>query len=646
MSAEIREVDAVLCQIGTAINQSAWVTVPWLECMSFDEGSGQTVGSATFRHFAGVRTAINQGNMQQVGELPGIGDPSGKLVRILKRDDNGTVSIGEDSWTPAWHGQITTRAIQLEGKTNNQNGAIYEYQAIGVLSLLEQFSISRGFYGVAPVEHCPAFNAGMGTWRSATSGPIGGVGSNAFPHSETSEIPWTAADILENLLVVHTSGLFTIADPDNCLDYVPTAINLHGATLLQAFMELAGPKRGLTYFAQVNASNITIVVVSTSAYPISVGTFTLPASTISTELNIAGKPFYIDPVVTFDHTAVFDEIEIIGAHPITMLTIPWSMWDKGWSPTEETAWNDNPTSAQYAHVWRRFVVNNQWRGANTDNISGLRDLLNLAIDNSYGYNGRTGQRFFSNPDVEDDSVPEPSVYTVEPNLTFAEGYTASQAGTRSGPVFVVESNDENIDVIGTYKWGVTLGDKPLSVTFNDGKNGLNIQAIVDNLIDSKFYFTIALREIKPLKVSWVRNPNEQPRIYPRKKTILMSGAEQWYVCDGCVLGVDENGARVTQSGDELIRDDVPAMRNMLALFRKLYATPRVNFKITNRAIIDTSSSTRPGTLLTSITTGNGTQVINGIITRRRYTRAVIDGVPMWHTMIEGESVVPELQAVL
>jgi hypothetical protein len=641
MSDQFRTVEAVVCQISTTVNSNSWTYLPWLEVMSFEQGSGQIFGSATFRQFAGVRTAINQGSMQQVAELPGFGDPSGKLIRILKRDDSsGTVSLDGKKFTPVWYGQITSRAIALEGKTNAQNGATYEYQAIGIISMLDQISITNGFYGKVPVEYCPAFNSGIGTYRSTVSSSVG-PGGNAFTHSADGEILWTALDILEYLIRVHCREKYDINDPDNCLDYTPAAVNFNGATIFQALTALAGPRRGLTFTADVINNKITITVRSTSAVAISVGTFTLNQASLTHSITVSGNPFYQSPVIAYDYSNVYDEIEIVGAHPICVVTIGPPHWLKGWSTEDELAWEDDPTNATYAHVFRRFLVKNDWNGKSFDSTQGVRDLLNLSISGSYGYNGRSGERFFGDAGGVD--IIPPAIYQTERTIPFPPNFASTQFATKSGALVFMKPDDSYIDVVNELKWGVTLSEGPLALVIEDGKNGLNI--FQDNP-QNYLYATFSVREPKPLKVSWIRAVGEQPRTEPRKKTIHMPQAEQWYVCSDCYLAIDENGAPITYAGDQYARDDIPLMREMLALYRNLYGRPRVNFSIRNRAIVDNSPSTAPGALITTIVTGDQSHKVNGTVTRRRYSRVNVDGVGRWDTTIEGETVVPDLEATL
>lgn len=663
---EKRYVEPTLCQVARGLpeNDDAWTFHPWLEFMGGDEGAGQVIGSANFRMTTGVRTAIGQARQQLVGETNNAGDITGQLVRVLARDDAGDVDFDGTTWSVAWTGKIIGRSVQPQGKDNVNNGAEIEYQGAGMGCTLDQLPIDRGYAlasdgsTVGDPGYCPRFNHLAGGDRSATTTTVAGASVYVHQLGGTSGNKWTARQILELILATYarpteyvmgtrTGWEWSVSDPDSALAYEPEDLELNGMTVFQAIVTLCGPRRGLTFFLRPVGAAMTVLVRSGVATAITVGTFTLPASTVMTSFDVRNNLFIDQPVILYDYSNVYDVIELRGNRPWVALTVDDTQMTDGWSGSQRTIWDANPDSSLVDPVFRRLVMDTTWNGLSAGNMSvGLRNLQPVVTSSAYGDNGRDGSRSFGNPN----SIVTSAAMEADRMLPCSEGFSTLRIGPRQPPMcFVAEtvlgySSPGWIDACAELKWSIQIEGTPPAVRVDDGVLGASVQGYRTSGL---LAFTVGFREFQPLSVCWRRPQSEWPCELPRCKLVDLPQCEQWIVLDGTMKGVsDSNGTPILQSGDLTVRDDVPQMRQLLALYRAFFTEPAVAAEITDRAILDTSAARRPGTLVTAIITGNKTYQVNAVITRRRFVRTVVDGVPMWATHYSTERIVPELEAIL
>lgn len=658
------DVEPTLCFVarGLPASDAGWTYHPWLEYMGSDEGAGHVVGSGAFRMTTGIRTAINQPRLQRVTETNNTGDIVGGLVRVIVRDDAGDIDFDGDTWSECFCGKIIGKAVAPRGGTDATNGSDYEYTAVGLGALLDQLPINRGFAlaadgtTVADPGRCPRFNHLAEGDRSTSTVSLNG--DSVYVHSlNGSGNRWTARQVLELLLAAFarpvensygtpTGWEWSVSDPDGCLAYEVEDLDLHGMTVFQAVTVLCGPRRGLTFTVRAVGAACTILVRSGSATAISVGTFTLPASSVTMLFDVRDNRFIDQPVISYDYSTVYDIIEIIGAHPWVAITLDESVLDDGWSGAQETVWDNDPTSTLVAQVFRRFELISTWnRASSTDSAVGLRWLRPVETSASYGDNGVTGERSFqaSTSQVNADDLDADRM------LPCSEGFSTLSVGPRHPPVVIIAETALSytapgwIDAAGELKWSVEIEGRPIALRLDDGQSGAVIK---DFYLSGKIAVTLGVREWLPLLVSWRRPQDQWPCSLPRIKSINLPQCEQWVVLDGTVKGVDNTGVPIVQSGDLVVRDDVPTMRQLLALYRVYFTEPNVSARITIRGSIDNAAARRPGTLVTTLTTGERTYTINAVVTRRRFVRVVRDGVAMFDTVYDTERIAPELEAIL
>jgi hypothetical protein len=288
----------------------------------------------------------------------------------------------------------------------------------------------------------------------------------------------------------------------------------------------------------------------------------------------------------------------------------------------------------------------------------LADSRMTTFDSAYGQGGYVGTTVFT--DATEFVLPARMI-VAERTLPAGVGFTTDRLGARQEPVVVLQVRDSQIaedpeadptysyvDATGTLGWGVTIESDPLAVRLEDGNFGMDIKAFIEGAPDSgnRMLVTLGLRELTPMMVSWIRPRAQWPCSLPRVKTVSVPSLERWLVLEGTVMGVNDDLTLKKTTEDVVVRDDLPSAQGVLALMRSWFAEPGVSGTIVDRGRIDRRASTRPGTLITTNTTGSGVETINAVITRRAHRPVVRGGVPMFDTYLTIERVLLPVEAVL
>jgi hypothetical protein len=670
-----RDTPTVLIQTcGTLPSSDAsWTSQRYLRFEGGSEGCGQLLGEATLVQDFGIVKPVGGASFQSQGIAPDINranlvdDLVGLVVRLLKEDEDGTITVAGTRYTAFWWGVIQTQTIDADLADSVDTGGHVTWMAVGIACVLDQIALREGWVksssgSVVDPGYLPRFNHQPGGERSSSTFTVGG--SSVYVHDlnvASTGSKWTAAQILSLLFAgaarPRLSGgsaqygwTWAIVDADGCLAYTPEDINLDGRTLLQALNALASAARGITWSASVSGSSVTITAHSASPDAVSGGTFTLPACAVTATLDAAGSTTIAGLQIHQDETSTYDGVEVRGSLPWTGLTLLYdpaggsSDLAKGWSAPTETSWNSSPQLTSVEHVWRRFEMIAAWDEAGYG--AGLANTLSVGTSAAYGSSGLTGARSAT---ASGDRISG-YVHPGDRTLPGSPGFSTLLVGPRQPPVVVLY--DGSYDDL-SQKWRVEVQSEPFAVVIDDGDFG---QELRDRLAvtNAKLYVTVGMREHQPLRVSWQRAPSDWPRETPRTKLIQVAGCELWRVASGTVTGIDNpfSGTALTTIGaEQTIRDDTEQLRSVLALARAWFTVPAYQVRWTDRGILDTDSAFAPGTLLTSVTLGDRTYGTYALITRRTWNRVVRNSpegkeVETWDTSYETQRVLPDLESLL
>ena len=642
-----RTTQTVIVQTAQALPSadSGWTTRPDLEFLGGDEGAGQVVGSAEFEQVYGP--TIDERELRATVSSP-LSGLNGYYVRVLASDSTGGISIGATSYLPVFHGQITATIRDSGGGGAGGPGRLI-LSAVGLVSVLDQLTIQRGYEvssGISsPVDpgYCPIFNALLRGDRSASQFSIGGTSVYIHSRARTSgaRSRWTARQILQLLLAGHANPAlppdfttasditWTLGGQVTALDYEPDRLDLHGYTVLEAINALINPRRGLTWRLVVSGATATITVRSLAPSAITVGSYTLPAADTTTSLTFDGSdPFLAELSITEDASNVYDGIYVVGDFPRVMLSLEWlragggSLVD-GWSTV--VGW-DSLTADPDDPAWRRFVIASDYNGYQLDlsSTDGLRHFLTYTTgtDAAYGRGGYTGERSYLSGGSPE-PAPSASALVFDQTLPIPLDTDTTDVTAERAPLVIrdegsssyVDLSDRLAMRVDQDPPGFTLGASPRDVGAEIADwfaSGVSSPAV-------RLIFTVAIREPRPLQVSWLRPRSDWPRDLPRIRTIHMPEVQQWVGLKGTVTGTT-GSALTTLATDTTYRDDIATLRAALALARPWYTTPGYTVSWIDRGRIEAGTTKAPGALLTSVSADGDTITPNAGITRRRWVR--------------------------
>jgi hypothetical protein len=696
---------SVRVQTSRGLGQT-WTDQPWLIARTWEDGQGQFVGTATLEQDYGIRTIVGGSSLLQVGIAPNITggtDPApelvGQCVRIVLDYDD----------TPLWHGVIRGPARDADGHPTVTGGTI-TWQCVGLADVLDTVviasgAVARGTGWIDP-GFCPPFNAFTGGDRAVADTTLSPFGAFKIHDFDTvTRTVWTAGDIVRLLLGYHCrigivgdaasrGGLqgwaWVLDDPSDCLEYLPGRVDLTGETVLDALNALISPRRALTWYLTVSGDTATIHVRSTSRTGLPGPTYDLPAATETTTLQPIGDNTILDVRIDEDASAVADQIIVEGDRPILAMTVRLGGTDvatdgvvRGWTSTEETRWAalktsaGNPVAPEVENVWRqwqicsRTVGGNTWAGNVLDSTD--RGLANYFPTDADG--GVTGEREYQSIALIAPQLGAAvALVRGDGSLPCGVGFSADLTRPRQQPVLVLGNAGadyfanigQGLITIGTNwsanaawlplkdaRWTVTVDDggdsgRPPVLVLDDGQNGVAVyNALATAGGSALLYATIGLRDVRPLRVSWVRPQGQWPNAYPRTIRRTIPSAQLHLIPAGVVTGCNDDGtALTTQATDLIVRDDRNRLTDLLTLLKQWHGEPARTVTWTIQGSPTYGSAWRPGTLLTDLILASGPLPINAVISRRRVYQQDVDGVPVWFTQFTTERPAIDVESLL
>jgi hypothetical protein len=678
---ETREVGQILVQTAPdlAASDAGWTSQEWLTCKEFSYGAGQVVGYALLEQLYGSVKRAGRLNAETIGPAPNLdwatsGTLSGKHVRLCQEDPAGTIrlqvpyhtSLGvlafeTVTYTPIWWGVIRGPERSVSGATSP--AGVATWRAAGLADLLDRCIIDTGYVlnadgsGPVAIAGCPPFNRKtIGSGDNSTGSTTINGATVSYHDLRTNSgvgVKWTAKRALDFVFAaaarravdnVGTTGLaWVIHDNNGALEYELPETDLNGRSVLEALNLLANTKRGISWFLSVSGAVPTINIVSGSAEAIAIGSFTLPANINTATLDVEDSEFLRDVRLIEDDSETSDIIIVQGDRPLSGINFYYQngatgSLAKGWDSGDETAWNLNPEGSGLDPVWRRFVIEQTWDGGQYDHATeGLANTFSTTTDDAYGAGGLDGGRSYVS------GTPTPSPYQIkgERCLPGAKDAGQNRFDDRDRPR-IFTSVDGSTWIDQTEDFSISIESEPFAVVIDDGDNGATLKALLA-ISGYRFVVSVGVREVQPLKVSWIRDPVDWPCSTPRVKFIESRAALHQTIAYTATS--ESGGLLVSQSSTVEHRNELDAMRAQLALARASYGSRRYRVSWTDRMIAHSAvngGAYQPGYLLTTITTGQESIPVNALIQRR--TCRYVDN--HWETTIEAETLRMSGEAVL
>ena len=612
---------------GWPASDEGWTSQPRIRARAASEGCGQVIGEAQLEQDTGRVVEPNGKQLEQVARAPAL-NPSagyktlaGRWIRILLGATAGTVDVGDQSYSPIWHGIVDRPIYQPDGAATAGGGM--SWGCLGLADALNRIYLWRGYEWhsgqLVDPGSCPVFNALPGGDRSAVKHDINGVQAYTFERGAPASgagarVPWRARDVLEHALAGFSRGILygTGAGPAgpkwelgagaSLLEWEIDRLDMAGRTIAELLNTLVTPSRGLTWRTKVVGDTVQIVIKQTNRDAVNVGTVNIPAATPVVD-DLTGDLWLEQPGIQ-EETDYYDWITLHAARPWVAITLWWRSGDDASSliPDGFVVGDSPGPEPANEHKWRRWKLNPAWIGEQYPGGLGigLRHTL------PYSETGSNGERTFGG------ATPPPSALEITRLLPYGQGFTTAKDGPRQAPIVVIgsgsswEDMSEFIDVTPTENpAGITLGNDVAVARYLKAKLEGGSRTLL---------VTIGIREWAPYTVAW-RRQTAKPRDLPRILTRRLPDCEQWSGLEGTVKGVTA-GALVTIASEDTIRNDAGAAAAALALLVARYGGEGASYGYGVDGSIDTEEASAPGTFVSDVQVGGATIPVNAVMTRR------------------------------
>lgn len=623
-----RRVQPTLVQTaeGWPASDEGWTSQSRILANSASEGCGQVIGEAQLEQDTGRVVEPNGKQLDQVARAPAL-NPSagyktlaGRWIRILLGASSGSVSVGDQSYDPIWHGIIDRPIYDPDGAAIA--GGTMRWGCLGLADALNRIYLWRGYEWHADQlvdpGSCPVFNDLPGGDRSAAKHDVNGVQAYTFERGAAAgtRVPWRARDVIEHALAGFARGVLygTGTGPSgpkwelgagaSLLEWEIDRLDMSGRTIAELLNTLVTPSRGLTWRTKVVGDTVQIVITSTNRTAVTIGTVTIPAATPVVD-DLTGDLWLAQPGIQ-EETDYYDWITLQAARPWMAITLWWRSGDDA-SAILPDGWvvGDSPgPEPANEHKWRRWKLNPAWIGEQYPGGLGigLRHTL------PYSETGTDGSRTFGG------ATPPPSALEITRLLPYAQGFGTGKDGPRQNPIVVIgagsswEDFSEAVDITPTENpAGLLLGSGTDVARFLKAKLAGGSRTLL---------VTVGVREWAPYTVAW-RRQTAKPRDLPRILARRLPDCEQWVGLQGTVKGVTA-GALSTVATDDVIRNDAGAAAATLALLVARYGGEGASYGYGVDGTIDTEEASAPGTFVSDVQVGGATILVNAVMTRRAW----------------------------
>lgn len=537
-----------------------------------------------------------------------------RIVQITDAEDPEDPPVE----TPVWYGYVAADVSDVKPSASTVAPIDVVLECVGLEYLLNYPRVLSSVAEIDPsgatspfpatqtIGRSIAFND-SGRWGLGRSGnrsatkvhDTGSTTTYAFAEAQAGAAEaasmWTYENIAEYLLATQTNSYgaagisFGLTGQTQLLSaFSPPKLDLTGMNMREAMEKVIDRRRGAGWRIAVDPETeaVSVDVFSLFGTGATINSVSIPANANQRTLPSDGAAtdgwWEIDRVIVKgDASARFDRVEVLGNYIRSMNTFSVSGGSlaAGWSSADETAYQDaephERTQDDYRHVYAHLHVSQgvSLGGANpVVNNDGTLSFLSEAPIR------RWGQRF------------EPQI-----PIPLAGSEAAGRPEMRE-PLVIFTDTDTSAYLVSDQL--EVAGKTPVQVRPLEHVWGIELRGQGANHSLARTHFTL-VSDVEPelnyataqvtasfqtdQRIRYVETIND-PQTSFRTLTIEMPDAECWVIADGTVLGVDSGGSLITQSGDEVLRTDVPALAAAAQLARAWYGTPRANVEARYRGL--------------------------------------------------------------
>ncbi len=641
-----------LAEVYSAKVFGQWTREPRLRCYGAAEGLGSYAGECDL--------------IQKVGTVQDApADPVnvvGKWIEIRARTALNLPAI------PIWWGFVKEKSI-----TRLPSGSEVTFRAVGLVAVLSNVYLKRWYELrksdgtiIDPGSMLP-FNGDTSNGNRDRAGTSTVSGLTNFIHDRARVSAgdyrgWRAIDILGTVLAAAADDtndglVWVLTGQTNALNYQFFG-DLSGQSVFEILQTLATPSRGITFqirpdivgsgsslhstaniYVEISTTLDHTVTIASAGVPIASPAITFPAAARQTDYDLSLNKI-TDWNISEDHSQVFDKIVIEGERPLhshtvgctaadvldpdnaDTNTVEGNQFNGDWTNAQRDTWEAGDEKRRnqpdIAHVYRRFVMKQDWfggyyqRSGSSTEIGVTRMVDASGSENGY-FDATEFQAWPHGANIKlTKSLPHPA-----PPIAADANWFAGLNTLLTSPLDFSKPNER----VHAYKvsagnawtpihfdYEVTIDEDRCTITV--GRNAEDAAAI-KQLFDDDYdlAFTIGYEFPKTWRVSWKRSPPgltglaiQQPRDCERTLWLKVSGdAYQQVVIDkGTVFSVNDATGHSPNVVPEEYEIRPGTMAQALELAKLRYTKPQIRAAWTLDGELDLSAANRPGVLVRTL----------------------------------------------
>ena len=682
-------------------DDAGWVSLPFARVQTVTDPTGAEIGQAVASFDYGPQILPGASEETTIPYPADLLFP-GEWVRILRQSSAGSISADAlgafpdgETFTALWYGVLADVPTQSDMRDDMAAG-----QAQIIMADLRQVLNTV----VADFSFVLSANPSAPGWPDAVVSTAQAVAFNAIERGDRTvqqyDIDVGSGTATETVATVHVHEMTGVGERWNArqaVGYLLALANGAGSTvdlprdpiagrlpwalvgqvealeydmgrverqgsLLAQISQLISQGRGLTWRVEVQEVNdrptACIVVSSTVSEDVLVDAeVVLPSSDrVVSVLDLRERDSIEQPTVEIAESNQADIVILTGNRPVTTMSIAFDADGNdggavvgGWTSLQETARDAALVAGErpldLLHVYTRYDLRQSWDWRQHAITGTYDDGLATSFDTSiffpHGANGLQGDRFWA----ADQQIPGQYGIEVLPYLALARGQEgaldpAAYDGRPGGPplLFGVLPDVSLEDLSAALTWGVS--QEPPGFQFDDSDSSvINITRWLDDY--NHLLWTVSLREVWPLRVSWRRVPEEWPRSSPRVREIR----GEWnlvQVLEGTVTGYDASFNPELVDSTVILEDDRPAMVRALALLLQMWERRSATIDYTAFGA-DLSADPALASVVAEYAVDQQNLAIDGVVTRITW-EAQPEGV--WARQYRIESIIPDAERFL
>lgn len=524
----------------------------------------------------------------QVKALPV--DVQGHYVRISVPQGDVEDLVDATVFTVEYHGKITERIIgRDDGRVSVAYGcrdmsSIFETWLLHWYELNDDGSVADG-------TEIPPFNAlPIGERSSGTPGPDD---THVHDRGRDAGLEWRGSDIAALLVAAYNEQFpdgprVTLAGQTGALDN-KVALDLDGSNVQEQLGQLI--TRGIGCRILIDDSGNANLTLNTGvAADLTAGGYTVPASDRQEAVDLIT---YFDDLTGWsfdeDTSNVFDVVAYRMGNPWFAISLWIEKEDAGtlkrtWSADDETAWlaagPEVRSVGQYAHVMRRWKLDQDWVGASYKHHPFTINVGRTKASNAtFGAQGENGE--FS--DVGNNRFPWAALRFTK-SLPFTVGADWTQDLSSGGPGVDPKKQLERPLVFAVHypgtdkeKWErldieITPDDNLPAISLGrDEADAINLFFRINN--GQHIVVTAGFRLPKPWRVSWRRDPAERLCSQERAIEYKRPDLEYRWMMNETIVGLKDDGTPKL-SGEGVIGAKPQTGEQLLAVGRLRHEHPQ------------------------------------------------------------------------